>query len=315
MKKIFLAILAFTIVGFAQEALTSVAILPSGGTLSNEELEVLTDKMRAAALKVLPTNAFILLKQETLERRLGGVENLIKSCREGCILQSGKDAKVNYVAQATVGKLGNFIRLNIELYNVGTEGLVGIIDYETEDIRDLFAHVDNNVPDLFRKCYNDNEAYCTKYGRLYDWATAMSFSSDCNSSPCNSQLSTSHKGICPSGWHITSIADWTKLVTYIETQNSCIDCAGKYLKTKTDWNSGGNGEDTYGFAALPSGLYSTSDVKYYSVNSYGYWWISGEQQGDEAKYGLNRRMDYNSYKAGFFYDDKNNHYSIRCLKN
>jgi len=57
-----LAILGLALTASAQQI--SVAVLPSDGTvLSNDELEVLTDKMRESALKVLPLNTFVLLKQ------------------------------------------------------------------------------------------------------------------------------------------------------------------------------------------------------------------------------------------------------------
>jgi hypothetical protein len=40
-------------------------------------------------------------------------------------------------------------------------------------------------------CYDNNEANCRKYGRLYDWETA--------------------KKACPKGWHLPSYAEWDKL--------------------------------------------------------------------------------------------------------
>ena len=61
---------------------TSVAVLPSEGATGNDELEALTDEMREAALKVLPTNTFTLLKQDVVVKRLGGAENYIKKCKE-----------------------------------------------------------------------------------------------------------------------------------------------------------------------------------------------------------------------------------------
>jgi len=48
------------------------------------------------------------------------------------------------------------------------------------------------------ECYED-DPNCAKYGRLYNWATAMALPSDCNSKSCASQISEKHKGICPSG--------------------------------------------------------------------------------------------------------------------
>jgi len=146
MKKILLLFLALAINIFAQQ--TSVAVLPSeGAVLSNDELEALTDKMRESALKVLPTNAFVLLKQDVVVKRLGGAEKYIKECSESsCIVDLGKKAQVDYVAQASVGKLGGKIRLKVELYNVRTEGLVGMLSDEAENVSGLLAIVEKRIP-------------------------------------------------------------------------------------------------------------------------------------------------------------------------
>jgi len=78
------------------------------------------------------------------------------------------------------------------------------------------------------KCYNDNPANCTKYGRLYDWTTATT--------------------ICPSGWHLPTNADWETLV------NNDAGGAGKHLKSLEGWEDQHHGSlDTYGFKALPGG--------------------------------------------------------------
>jgi uncharacterized protein (TIGR02145 family) len=139
---------------FAQQ--TTVAVLPSeGASLGNDELEALTDKMREIALKVLPTNVFVLLKQDVVVKRLGGAENYIKECKESsCIVDLGKKAQVDYVAQASVGKLGSKMRLKVELYHVGTGGLMGMFGGAGEYFDNYFAmleSVDKNVPDVFRK--------------------------------------------------------------------------------------------------------------------------------------------------------------------
>jgi uncharacterized protein (TIGR02145 family) len=58
----------------------------------------------------------------------------------------GKKAQVDYVAQASVGKLGNKRRLKVELYNVRTEGLVGMFNDEAENVAGLLSIVKKKVP-------------------------------------------------------------------------------------------------------------------------------------------------------------------------
>lgn len=145
-------LLVFAFAAYGQQ--TTVAVLPSeGDSRSGAELEVLTDEMREAALKTLPASTFVLLKQDVVVKRLGGAENFIKECKEStCIVDLGKKAQVDYVAQATVIELDGRIRLKVELYSVSTEGLVGMFNDEAESIRDLLAIVKNRAPaEVFSK--------------------------------------------------------------------------------------------------------------------------------------------------------------------
>jgi len=136
------------------------------------------------------------------------------------------------------------------------------------------------------KCYGNAESDCNKYGRLYDWETA--------------------KMVCPSGWHLPSVSDWGELESYVESDNGCISCAGKHLKAKNGWNSGGNGVDTYGFSALPGGYYGGS---FRGAGTHGRWWTST----DDIAYAHYRSMDD---REGVQSDssDKSYLYSVRCVQ-
>jgi len=164
-------------------------------------------------------------------------------------------------------------------------------------------------------CYNNNSSYCVTYGRLYNWATAMSLNSICNSSACTSQVQSKHQGICPSGWHIPSNEDWDKLYRYVDGTNGTSSpydspTAGKHLKAKTGWNSSGNGLDTYGFSALPGG-YGNSGGSFYSVGGYGLWWSSSEYN---SYYACSRYMLYGYENAYWYNYSKSFLRSVRCLQ-
>jgi len=147
--KKFLCLLTFAFnVAFATY---TVAVLPSDGTLSDDENELLTDKMREVVLKVLPLNEFTLLKQDVVIKRLGGMENYIKECSEtSCIVNLGKKAQVDYVSQCRMGKLKNRLRITVELYEVSTGGLLGTFTDIVEDFDSLLPLMDKNIPDVFR---------------------------------------------------------------------------------------------------------------------------------------------------------------------
>jgi uncharacterized protein (TIGR02145 family) len=148
---------------------------------------------------------------------------------------------------------------------------------------------------------------CAKYGRLYDWAAAMDLPSSCNSSTCASLVSPKHQGICPSGWHIPSDADWTMLTNNIGGSST----AGTKLKATSGWNSGGNGTDTYGFAALPGG-HGGSGGGFYDAGDYGYWCSSTEISANIAYYRGIYYTDEYVYRGNNYY--KTFLFSVRCLK-
>jgi uncharacterized protein (TIGR02145 family) len=157
------------------------------------------------------------------------------------------------------------------------------------------------------KCYSNNESYCDTYGRLYNWATAMALPSSCNSSSCSSQINAKHQGICPSGWHIPSDAEW-KALTGPWTSNT--DIVGRYLKTRSGWNGGGNGKDNYGFSALPGGT-GRPFGDFENVRSYGYWWSASEYDAGKANYLYTFYTDYVYFKDF----GKSELLSVRCLRN
>jgi uncharacterized protein (TIGR02145 family) len=140
------------------------------------------------------------------------------------------------------------------------------------------------------RCYDDNDANCEKYGRLYNWNTAM--------------------GVCPSGWHLPNQAEWNDLASFIQSDKSCAnDCDTKYLKAESGWNSNGNGIDTYGFAALPGGRCYASNFNY--AEDYGYWWSASENNGDAYF----RTMYYGYEFAYWVSGGKDTLYSVRCVRN
>ena len=164
-------------------------------------------------------------------------------------------------------------------------------------------------------CYENNPDNCVKYGRLYDWKTAMSLPSNCNSYGCSSQIQQPHRGICPSGWHIPSNADWNKLFHYVDGTSDMkkgpykSPTAGRYLKATSGWNSGGNGNDQYEFSAPPIGRN---------------WW-SASEDGDDKAYPriAGEGSIHHAYGPGVGHDHdtaywnnglKINPQSVRCVK-
>jgi uncharacterized protein (TIGR02145 family) len=158
-------------------------------------------------------------------------------------------------------------------------------------------------------CYANDPANCDKYGRLYDWATAMALDASCNSSSCASRINAPHRGICPSGWHIPSNDDWDELVNLAGGSST----AGTKLKSREGWNTYSgvpSGTDEFGFSALPGGN-GTSGGSFIGVGGGGHWWSASEPNSYIAG---SRYMYYSSEILYYYGYSKSNLYSVRCLQ-
>jgi len=159
------------------------------------------------------------------------------------------------------------------------------------------------------KCYGNSNANCLKYGRLYDWATAMNLPSDCNSFSCEFLVMEKHQGICPKGWHIPDFEDFLMLNNYVEEQKSCSACSGIYLKAENEWK-GGEQKNDFGFSALPGGYYDGVLNDFDEIVESGTWWTATEED-DKSLFVF---LGYNQDVLGGGYYSKKSFISVRCLK-
>lgn len=133
------------------------------------------------------------------------------------------------------------------------------------------------------KCYEDNPDNCESFGNLYDWATAMGLPSACNGTNQNCPSKSGDAiwgGICPPSFGVARSEDWEVLIEYA----GGVAEAGGRLKSKTGWNNGGNGTDSYGFNALPSGYHTyLMPTEFRELGSRAIWWHE-TQKSSEAYY-------------------------------
>lgn len=161
-------------------------------------------------------------------------------------------------------------------------------------------------------CYNDTGTYCNKYGSLYTWAAAMdsvgkytNTSKGCGNGKSCETFETV-VGVCPTGWHMPSLAEWDTLISYAGDKSSAADL----LKTKIGWKNGSGGSDNYGFSALPSG-YTTSDLAFGDAGESAAFWSTDEADNDVGK-AMTLDFDKEPHLNNHFY--KNYAISIRCVK-
>ena len=147
-------------------------------------------------------------------------------------------------------------------------------------------------------CYNDDVNFCNTYGGLYQWDETMQYST-----------TPGVQGICPTGWHLPTDAEWTTLTTFLGgggVAQGMLREAGL-----THWYSPNTGAtNSSGFTALPGG-YRKYDGNFYNLTYFGYFWSSSELDGGNAW----DRSLRNIYEDNIRYvSQKMNGISIRCLR-
>jgi uncharacterized protein (TIGR02145 family) len=139
--------------------------------------------------------------------------------------------------------------------------------------------------------YDNVAANNTTYGKLYNWYAV-----------------NDSRGLCPTGWHVPSDAEWTTLATSLGGSS----VAGGKMKSTTGWTSPNTGAtNESGFTALPGG-YRDLNGTYNDIGTSGYCWSSTENNSSNA---WNRVLSY--YSSGvtrYISVNKRNGFSVRCVR-
>ena len=158
-------------------------------------------------------------------------------------------------------------------------------------INETQPQTDNGTIEKY--CYNDNAAYCSTYGGLYQWNEAMQYVNNPGA-----------HGICPSGWHIPTMAEIQTLAITVAGDANAIKAVGQ--------GSGeGAGTNTSGFSALLAG-YRFYGGTFSSLGTEAYFWSSTEYDASTAG-NLSLYYDDNLFYLGAN-DYKDYGFSIRCVK-
>ena len=157
------------------------------------------------------------------------------------------------------------------------------------------------------------------YGYLYNWAAVMNGATSSEANPSGVQ------GICPTGWHVPSNAEWMELETFVSSQDQYV-CyyqnlpnIGKALASTTGWNNStstacgvGTTQSTNnatGFNARPAGNYYAS-----GGNGFGYYanfWTTTNVTNSEAH---SYNLSYTSPSLNRSNSGEASGFSVRCVR-
>lgn len=145
--------------------------------------------------------------------------------------------------------------------------------------------------------YSNDISWKDSYGALYNWFAVVD-----------------SRELCPAGWHIPSNSEWITLTNHLLGTNVA---GGKMKMTRTEpnahprWDSPNTGAtNESGFSGLPGGhrdSYGTSS----QIGRYGDFWSSTTESPANAYV---RTLSYSTGGVGEGSYDKNDGYSVRCVK-
>jgi uncharacterized protein (TIGR02145 family) len=144
---------------------------------------------------------------------------------------------------------------------------------------------------------------CVPYiGQLYNWFAV-----------------NDKRGICPTGWHVSSSADWDTLLNYL----GGAEVAGGKLKTTgidytttfdldiRDWKAPNIGAtNSSGFSAGPGGSRNT-DGRLYNQGINCFYWLADER---DSYYAYNRYIWYKRTLVSKVFHTKADGFVVRCVK-
>ena len=114
------------------------------------------------------------------------------------------------------------------------------------------------------------------------------------------------RGLCPSGWHVSTEVDWTEMLNHLLGDSSTISLAS-LLKADYGWPQDGNGTNSSGFSALPGGY--REDGFFSSEGEFGVWWRPSAAMA--ANYALIQGADDEVEQLSYILSAG---FSVRCVR-
>jgi uncharacterized protein (TIGR02145 family) len=161
-------------------------------------------------------------------------------------------------------------------------------------------------------CYNNDTNICNTDGGLYTWAEANRLVNSCNSTTCTPSFP--NQGICPTGWHIPTDAEYKTLEIYLGMTQAQADISGAWRGTDQGSKLSMltlNGNNSSGFTGLFPGYRFVDGSFTLRASLTSLWTASPSAAGS----GWLRYLasDYATVYRNAF--TKMDGFSVRCVKN
>ncbi|MBI1192335.1 MAG: hypothetical protein GC205_04075 [Bacteroidetes bacterium] len=145
--------------------------------------------------------------------------------------------------------------------------------------------------------YNDDASNKAAYGLLYNWYAAADA-----------------RGLCPTGWQVPTDSAYGQLINFLggpAVAGGTMKATGTLLAGTGLWEDpNAAASNSSGFTGLPGGFRGFFG-DYPELGTHGYWWTRTAPSSNAA---WNRRLNTYTSHANRFSANKQNGFSVRCLK-
>lgn len=182
---------------------------------------------------------------------------------------------------------------------------------------EILTGTNSSYDTAYRYAPNDDSSEVATHGYLYNWAAVMHGSLPSNAVPSGVQ------GICPTGWHVPSDAEWDTLEQFVSfnlypCQYDDIEDIAVHIASQSGWQNSqttcspgynpSNNNQT-GFSIMPSG--ATVEGWAWGFGQFGSLWSATEENSIDSRI---RLIEYNHEDTESDSAEKSMGFSVRCIK-
>ena len=257
------------------------------------------------------TNAQLTALLSALNNRIDSLQTLLNMVAPGVDIMSCPEAPTATDVDGNVYqtvKIGNqcWMRENLRTthYADGSSLIPG--SSADSDYPYYYTYSESTIPFLNR-------------GYLYNWTAVRGGAASSNTVPSGVQ------GVCPMGWHLPSLAEFTVLINYVSSQSGywCDNDSeniAKALAITAWWNSTSAGcspgndpgtNNLTGFGAVPAGCYWLGGYSYAGEDAH-FWTSTGINNTTDA---FDFEIENDDWEVRTTDRNIRNGYSVRCLRN